>query len=67
MIKHLGGHAIGTASTKEKAELAKANGAEHVILYTQGESVVDKTLEITNGVGVQGIFDGVGKDTWEGE
>ncbi|KDN43188.1 GroES-like protein [Tilletiaria anomala UBC 951] len=65
MCKYLGAHVIGTTSTTEKAELAKANGAEYVILYGKGESVVDKTLEITGNKGVQGIFDGVGKDTWE--
>ena len=65
MASHLGARVIGTASTQEKADLAKANGAHEVILYTQGENVVDKTLEFTDGKGVQGIYDGVGKDTWE--
>ncbi len=69
MIRHLGAHAIGTVSTPEKAELARAHGAEHVILYgpaaPAGETVVDRVLEITKGQGVQAVFDGVGKDTWE--
>ena len=53
---------IGTTSTPEKAELAKKNGAEHVILYTK-ENTAERVKEITNGEGVHAIFDGVGKDT----
>lgn len=53
---------IGTTSTKEKAELAKSLGADHVILYTE-EDTVKRVLEITNGEGVHAVFDGVGKDT----
>jgi len=60
----LGAHVIGTTSTAEKAEIAKKNGAEHVILYTK-ESIPDRVAEITNGKGVAAIYDGVGKDTWE--
>ena len=66
MAAHLGAHVIGTTSTPEKAQLAKDNGAEHIINYTK-ESIADKVMELTGGVGVQGIYDGVGKDTWEGE
>ncbi|KAE9401946.1 NAD(P)-binding protein [Gymnopus androsaceus JB14] len=62
--KHLGATVIGTTSTKEKAELAKAHGADHVILYTV-EDTVKRVLEITNGVGVDAVFDGVGKDTFD--
>lgn len=65
MASHLGAHVIGTTSTAEKAQLAKENGAEHIVNYTS-ESIVDKVLELTGGKGVQGIYDGVGKDTWEG-
>ena len=53
---------IGTTSTPEKAALAKAHGADHVILYTK-EDVVQRVLELTHGEGVHAIFDGVGKDT----
>ncbi|KAG6859641.1 hypothetical protein C0995_006348 [Termitomyces sp. Mi166 len=55
---------IGTTSTPEKAELAKQNGAAHVILY-KNEDTVTRVLEITNGEGVEGVFDGVGKDTFD--
>jgi NADPH2:quinone reductase len=62
--KHLGATVIGTTSTIEKAELAKANGADHVILYPV-EDTVQRVLEITNGEGVHAVFDGVGKDTFD--
>jgi len=56
---------IGTTSTAEKAELAKANGADHVLLSTDpSESNVKKILELA-GKGVKVVYDGVGKDTWE--
>ena len=53
---------IGTTSTSSKAELAKKNGADHVILYPV-EDTVKKVLELTNGEGVDAVFDGVGRDT----
>ncbi|KAF9005716.1 NAD(P)-binding protein [Hymenopellis radicata] len=62
--KYRGATVIGTTSSKEKAEVAKAHGADHVILYTS-ENTVDRVLELTNGEGVHAIFDGVGKDTFE--
>lgn len=64
LAKYRGAIVIGTTSTKEKAELAKAHGADHVILYPV-ENTVERVLEITNGEGVHAVFDGVGKDTFE--
>jgi len=64
LIKLRGATVIGTTSTKEKAEVAKKYGADHVILY-KDEDVEKRVLEITNGEGVEAIFDGVGKDTFE--
>ncbi|KAJ7724252.1 NAD-P-binding protein [Mycena metata] len=64
LIKARGATVIGTTSTKEKAELAKANGADHVILYKE-EDTVQRVLELTNGEGVDAVFDGVGKDTFD--
>ena len=61
--KQRGAVVIGTTSTAEKAELAWAHGADHVILY-HNENVISHVLEITNGEGVHAIFDGVGKDTY---
>jgi NADPH2:quinone reductase len=57
-----GATVIGTTSTKEKAELAKQAGADHVILY-KDEDTVKRVAEITGGKGVIAVFDGVGKDT----
>ncbi|KAJ7040261.1 NAD-P-binding protein [Mycena alexandri] len=65
LIKARGATVIGTTSTKKKAELAKANGADHVILYKE-EDTVQRVLELTNGEGVDAVFDGVGKDTGKG-
>jgi NADPH2:quinone reductase len=62
-IKYLGATVIGTTSSKEKAEIAKAHGADYVILYRE-EDTVKRTLEITNGEGVHCVFDGLGKDTF---
>lgn len=62
LAKFRGTTVIGTTSTKEKAQLAKEHGADHVILYTS-ENTVERVLEITNGQGVHAVYDGVGKDT----
>jgi len=59
----VGATVIGTTSTPSKAELAKKNGADHVILYPV-EDTVKRVLELTNGEGVDAVFDGVGKDTY---
>jgi len=68
LISALGGHVIGTASTQEKADLAKANGAEHVVLYKDVpfDEVAKKIKALTpDGEGVHAVIDGVGKDTFE--
>jgi NADPH2:quinone reductase len=54
---------IGTTSTQEKAELAKQNGAAHVILYTETD-FAEEVNKLTNGKGVDAIYDGVGKTTF---
>jgi len=64
IAKTRGAIVIGTTSTEEKAELAKAHGADHVVLY-RTEDTVQRVLEITNGEGVAAVFDGVGKDTFD--
>lgn len=61
--KHLGARVIGTTSTEAKANLAKANGCDHPILYTK-EDFVARVKEITGGKGVAVVYDGVGKDTF---
>ena len=62
--KSVGCNMIGTVSNDEKAELAKKNGCKYVINYKK-EDVVEKVKEITNGVGVPVVYDGVGKDTFK--
>jgi len=66
IAKSRGATVIGTTSTEEKAALAKQNGADHVIIYKQ-ENTVQRVLEITNGEGVHAVFDGVGKDTFDSD
>lgn len=63
-LKHIGATVIGTVSTPEKAEAARAAGADHVIDYSR-EDVAPRVRELTGGAGVRVSFDGVGKDTWE--
>src|SRR5690606_20430790 len=61
--KHLGATVIGTVGSKEKAELAKKHGCDHVILYRETK-FVDEVKKLTNGAGVPVVYDGVGKDTF---
>ncbi len=60
---HLGATVIGTAGTKEKAAIAKANGCQHTILY-RVEDFVTRVKEITSGKLCDVVYDGVGKDTF---
>jgi len=55
---------IGTVSTDEKAEIAKANGCAHTIV-TSREDIAKRVREITDGKGVPVVYDSVGKDTLE--
>jgi NADPH2:quinone reductase len=63
LITHLGGRVIGTVSTEEKAELARAAGADEVFLYGDGVDVAQTVRDLTDGRGVDVVYDGVGKDT----
>lgn len=60
----LGARVIGTVSTDEKAEVAKAHGCDHVINYSR-EDVAARVLELTGGAGVPVVYDSVGADTFE--
>jgi NADPH2:quinone reductase len=64
-LKALGATVIGTVGSPEKAKLAKAHGADHVIDYSK-ENFVARVKEITGGKGVPVVYDSVGKSTWEG-
>ena len=59
----LGATVIGTVGTKEKAELAMANGAHHTILY-RNEDFAAKVKEITGGKLCDVVYDGIGKTTF---
>lgn len=64
LLRAVGAKVIGTASTEEKVELAKKNGGEFMINYSH-EDVVARVKELTGGVGVAAVFDGVGKSTFD--
>jgi NADPH2:quinone reductase len=61
--KYLGATVIGTVGSKDKAEIAKANGADHTILY-RDEDFAERVKEITGGKLCDVVYDGVGKDTF---
>jgi len=62
--KLLGLNVIGTVSSEAKAEVARAHGCDHVIRYGR-EDVAKRVRELTNGAGVDVVFDSVGKDTFD--
>jgi NADPH2:quinone reductase len=63
--KGIGAVVIGTVGSAAKADLARAHGCDHVILY-RTEDVPARVREITQGRGVRVAYDSVGKDTFEG-
>ena len=63
IAKRLGASVIGTTSTEEKATLARAAGADDVILYTKTD-FVDEVLRITGGEKVHVVYDSVGLTTF---
>ena len=62
MAKRLGATVITTVSTDEKAEMARSVGADHVVLYTK-QDFREEAMRITDGKGVDVVYDSVGKDT----
>src|SRR3989338_5567295 len=64
MAKILGAKVIGTVGNDEKAKLAKENGVDEAIIYTK-EDFEEKVKELTNGKGVDVVYDSVGKATFE--
>jgi NADPH:quinone reductase len=61
--KHLGATVIGTVGSSAKAELAKAHGCDHPILYKE-EDFVARVRELTDGRGVAAVYDSVGQETF---
>ncbi len=64
IARRQGARVIGTTSTEEKARLAREAGAEEVILYTRQDFLAE-VKRITEGRGVQVVYDSVGKDTFD--
>ncbi len=64
MAHHIGARIIATVSTDEKAKLARAAGADEVILYTQTD-FEGETKRLSGGKGVDVVYDSVGKTTFE--
>ena len=63
--KGIGCKLIGTVGSDEKIAIAKANGCDHVINYTN-QDFVKEVKDITKGLGVSVVYDGVGKNTFQG-
>jgi NADPH2:quinone reductase len=61
--KALGAIVIGTVGSDEKAELAKAHGCDHPIVYTR-ENFVERVREITEGKMVPVVYDSIGRSTF---
>lgn len=63
--KQLGATVIGTVGSDEKAELARAHGCDHAIVYSR-EDFVARVKDITGGEGVPVVYDSIGQDTFQG-
>jgi NADPH2:quinone reductase len=64
MARMVGARVIGTASSQEKADLARSAGADEVIVFTQ-QDFDPEVKRLTGGKGVDVVYDGVGKATFE--
>jgi NADPH2:quinone reductase len=64
IAKMRGARVIGTVSTDEKAKLAREAGADEVIIYTRQDFEAE-VKRLTDGKGLQVVYDAVGKTTWE--
>jgi NADPH2:quinone reductase len=64
IAKMRGARVIGTVSTDEKAKLAREAGADEVIIYTRQDFEAE-VKRLTDGKGVQVVYDAVGKTTWD--
>jgi NADPH2:quinone reductase len=62
--KHLGANVIGTVGSADKIAVARAHGCDHVINYTAG-GFADEVRTLTNGRGVDVVYDSVGQTTFE--
>ena len=65
MVKKRGGRVIATAGSAEKLETARERGADELLNYSEIDDLAAAVRELTEGVGVDVVYDGVGKDTFE--
>ena len=65
LAKFFGANVIGTTSSPEKEAIAKKAGADYVINYKAAPDFAAEVLKITNGRGVDAVYDGVGASTFE--
>jgi NADPH2:quinone reductase len=63
--KALGARVIGTVGSEDKAKLAREAGADQIIFY-RSENVAERVKDFTGGKMVDVVYDGVGKDTFQG-
>ncbi|MBD1593464.1 quinone oxidoreductase [Arthrobacter sp. S1_S22] len=63
LLKARGAEVITTVSTDAKEQLARGAGADHVLRY---EGFAERVRDITSGTGADVVYDGVGKDTFDG-
>ena len=63
LLKAKGAKVITTVSSDEKEQLARAAGADHVLRY---DGFADRVRDLTSGTGADVVYDGVGKDTFDG-
>ena len=64
LAKRCGATVIGTVSTEEKEQLARAAGADHIIRYTKND-FAEETLRLTDNAGVEVVYDSVGQTTFD--
>ncbi|TVL89317.1 quinone oxidoreductase [Streptomyces sp. SAJ15] len=65
MLKRRGVRVIGTVSTEEKEKLARANGVDAVIRYTETDALAAEARRLTDGEGMHAVYDGVGAATFD--
>lgn len=65
LAKRRGARVLACTSTDDKVEIARSLGADEVIRYRDVD-VAETVRELTNGVGVDVVYDGIGADTWQG-
>lgn len=65
ILKHQGARVITTVGTEKKAELSRGAGADDVFVYGPGVDIAAKVRDLTAGTGVDVVYDGVGKATFD--